>query len=96
MTTEETIDRWRGLRRVTAVVAILGAASGVVAVALYFGLSDPGAARALAFLGMIGAVAAGVTAVVSRTTGQKAIFATLAVLSLIASSSVFGMTFSSS
>ncbi|QDE33366.1 hypothetical protein FIV50_00190 [Microbacterium foliorum] len=94
MTTEETIDRWRSLRRVTTVVAVLGAASAVAAVVWHFGFSAPGVTRALAFLGMVGAVAAGATAVISRTTGQKAIFAILAVLSFIASSSVFGMTFS--
>ncbi|MHC9045396.1 hypothetical protein ACYX8G_12465 [Microbacterium saperdae] len=94
MTTEQTIDRWRGLRRISTVVAVLGVASAVAAVVWHFGFSAPGATRALAFLGMVGAVAAGVTAVIGRTAGQKAIFAILAVLSLIASSSVFGMTFS--
>jgi hypothetical protein len=94
MKREETIDRWRSLRRVTTVVAVLGVACAVAAVVWHFAFSAPGATRALAFLGMIGAVAAGATAVISRITGQKAIFAILAVLSFIASSSVFGMTFS--
>lgn len=94
MTTEESTDRWRGLRRVTIVVAALGVASAVAASLLHFGHPDPSAARTFATLGMIGAVAAGAAAVMSRTTGRKAIFAMLAVLSFIASSSVFGMTFS--
>ncbi len=94
MTKEETIDRSRGLRRVTTVVAVVGVASAVAALVWHFGFSAPGSTRTLAFLGMIGAVAAGMTAVISRTTGRKAIFAILAVLTFIASSSVFGMTFS--
>lgn len=94
MTKEEAIDRSRGLRRVTTVVAVVGVASAVAALVWHFGFSAPGSTRTLAFLGMVGAVAAGVTAVISRTTGWKAIFAILAVLTFIASSSVFGMTFS--
>lgn len=94
MTTEESTDRWRGLRRVTIVLASLGVVSAVAASVLHFSSPDPSATRTFATLGMIGAVAAGAAAVMSRTTGQRAIFAMLAVLSFIASSSVFGMTFS--
>ncbi|MEV4669283.1 hypothetical protein [Microbacterium sp. LWO12-1.2] len=94
MATEELADRWRGLRRFTIVVAALGVASAVAASVLHFGSPDPSAIRTFATLGLIGAVAAGAAAVMSRTTGWKAIFAMLAVSSFIASSSVFGMTFS--
>lgn len=94
MATEESTDRWRGLRRVTIVLAALGVASAVAASVLHFSSPDPSVTRTFGTLGMIGAVAAGVAAVIGRTTGQRAIFAILAVLSFIASSSVFGMTYS--
>ena len=93
MTTEESIHP-RGLQRFAAVGAVIGVASAVAASVLHFGFADVGAARTLAFVGMIGAFAAGVAAVTSRSSGQKAVFAIIAVLCLMASSTVFGMTFS--
>lgn len=93
MTTEESIHP-RAMQRFAAVGAAIGVVSAIAASVLHFGFTDVATARPLAFVGMIGALAAGVAAVTSRSSGQKAIFAIIAVLCLIASSSVFGMTFS--
>ncbi|PKI91618.1 hypothetical protein CW368_06815 [Actinomycetales bacterium SN12] len=77
-----------------AVVAVAGVVSAAIAAVLMFASGDADAARGFAFAGMIGVIGAVTAAAKSATAERKAAFATGGVLLLIASSTMFGLSFS--
>jgi len=77
-----------------ALLAGAGVVSAAIAAVLMFAVDDADAARGFAFVGMAGVVGAVIAAVRSTTTERKAVFAAGGVLLLIASSTMFGLSFS--
>lgn len=90
-----SIERRDGRMAVAgALLAGAGVVSAAIAAVLLFAVDDADAARGFAFVGMAGVVGAVIAAVRSTTTERKAVFAAGGVLLLIASSTMFGLSFS--
>ncbi|OIU84780.1 hypothetical protein [Microbacterium sp. AR7-10] len=90
-----SIERRDGRMAVAgALLAGAGVVSAAIAAVLMFAVDDADAARGFAFVGMAGVVGAVIAAVRSTTTERKAVFAAGGVLLLIASSTMFGLSFS--
>lgn len=89
-----TERRDRRMASAGAVVAGAGVVSAAIAAVMMFVVSDVDTARGFAFGGMAGVVGAVIAAVRSTTTERKAVFAAGGVLLLIASSTMFGLSFS--
>lgn len=77
-----------------AAVAVAGVTSAAIAAVMMFAVSDVDTARGFAFGGMVGVIGAVTAAVNSTTSERKAVFATGGVLLFVASSTMFGMSFS--
>lgn len=88
------VERRKGRTRAAVVLAAAGVVSAAIAAVLMFAVDDPDAARGFAFVGMAGAVGGFAGAAQSTTAERKAVFATGGVLLLIASSTMFGLSFS--
>lgn len=77
-----------------AAVAVAGVTSAAIAAVMMFAVSDVDTARGFAFGGMVGVIGAVTAAVNSTTSERKAVFATGGVLLFVASSTMFGLSFS--
>ena len=90
-----SIERRDGRMAVAgALLAGAGVVSAAIAAVLMFAVDDADAARGFAFVGMVGVIGAVTAAVNSTTSERKAVFATGGVLLFVASSTMFGLSFS--